>query len=110
MMVVYCPSSSYQTDLPSHIYGLCILSEESITISRNAWCARDRVKAWDDWMLKGQQPPAAPPNCATPHEKVFALGQKLRITGTPTIFFADGTRVPGAIDAKALESKLASIK
>ena len=33
MMVVYCPSSSYQTDLPSHIYGLCILSEESITRS-----------------------------------------------------------------------------
>ena len=87
-----------------------ILSEDSVTKSRNIWCSSDRVKAWDDWMLNGKSAPAAPANCTTPHEKVFALGQKLRVTGTPTVFFSDGTRIPGAVDAKALESKLASIK
>ena len=46
----------------------------------------------------------------TPHEKVFDLGRKLKITGTPTIFFADGARIPGAVDAKTLESKFASLK
>ncbi|HTH44071.1 MAG TPA: DsbC family protein [Oxalicibacterium sp.] len=87
-----------------------ILSPDSITISRNVWCAPDRNKAWDDWMLNGKQPPAAPANCTAPHEQVLALGKRMRVTGTPTIIFTDGSRVPGAIDAKALEAKLATIK
>lgn len=87
-----------------------ILSEESSVKSKNIWCAADRSKAWDDWMLNGKVAAVAPAACATPNEKVFALGQKLRITGTPTIFFTDGTRVPGAIEAKALETKFAALK
>jgi thiol:disulfide interchange protein DsbC len=61
-------------------------------------------------MLKGKAAPDAPANCTAPNDKIFALGQKLKITGTPTIFFTDGTRIPGAVDGKALEAKLASIK
>jgi thiol:disulfide interchange protein DsbC len=87
-----------------------ILSPDSITISRNVWCAADRNKAWDDWMINGKQPPAAPANCTAPHEQVLELGKRMRVTGTPTIIFADGSRIPGAIDAKALEAKLSSIK
>jgi thiol:disulfide interchange protein DsbC len=87
-----------------------ILSEDSAVKSKNIWCTADRAKAWDDWMLNGKTAAAAPANCNTPNEKVLAFGQKLKITGTPTIFFADGTRIPGAIDAKALEAKLTSIK
>lgn len=87
-----------------------ILAEDSSVKSRNIWCSPDRAKAWDEWMLKGKAAPDAPANCTAPNDKIFALGQKLKITGTPTIFFADGTRIPGAVDGKALEAKLASIK
>lgn len=87
-----------------------ILSEDSNVKSKNVWCSADRNKAWDDWMLNGKAAPAAPESCATPNEKIFELGRKLKITGTPTIFFTDGTRIPGAVDVKALEAKLASIK
>lgn len=88
-----------------------ILSEDSIVKSRNVWCSADRNKAWDEWMIKGKAPEPAPASCtSTPHEKVLALGQKLKVTGTPTVFFTDGTRIPGAVDGKALENKLASIK
>jgi thiol:disulfide interchange protein DsbC len=87
-----------------------ILSEDSAVKSRNIWCSADRNKAWDDWMLNGKAAPAAPESCSAPNDKVFALGRKLNITGTPTIFFSDGTRIPGAIDAKGLENKFASIK
>ena len=87
-----------------------ILSEDSITKARDIWCSADRTKAWDNWMLKGKVAPTAAANCVTPHEKVLALGKKLKVTGTPTIFFADGTRIPGAIDAQGLEAKLATIK
>lgn len=87
-----------------------ILSEDSINKSRNIWCSSDRTKALDDWMLRGKLPENAPASCSTPHDQVLALGQKMRVTGTPTVFFTDGTRIPGAIDLKTLESKLASIK
>ncbi|MGV8899594.1 MAG: DsbC family protein [Burkholderiaceae bacterium] len=87
-----------------------ILSEDSITKSRDIWCSADRTKAWDNWMLNGKIASTAAANCVTPHEKILALGKKLKVTGTPTIFFADGTRIPGAIDAQGLEAKLATIK
>ena len=87
-----------------------ILAEDSAVKSKNIWCTADAAKAWDDWMLNGKAAPTAPVNCSTPNEKILALGQKMKITGTPTIFFTDGSRIPGAIDAKALETKLASVK
>jgi thiol:disulfide interchange protein DsbC len=87
-----------------------ILSEDSITKSKNIWCSADRSKAWDEWMLNGKAAATAAASCVTPHEKVLAFGQKLKVTGTPTIFFTDGTRIPGAIDGKALEVKLAATK
>ncbi|RNF27957.1 thiol:disulfide interchange protein [Massilia aurea] len=87
-----------------------ILSQDSFTKSKNIWCAPNRNKAWDDWMISGKVPPAAPNACESPNDKVLALGQKLRITGTPAIFFSDGTRIPGAIDLKALEAKFDSLE
>ena len=87
-----------------------ILAPDSAVKSKNIWCTADRGKAWDDWMLNGKVAPTAPANCTSPNDKIFALGQKMHITGTPTVFFADGTRVPGAIEAKALEARLALVK
>ena len=87
-----------------------ILAEDSSVKSKNIWCSADRNKAWDDWMLDGKAAATAPANCVTPNDKVFELGRKLRVTGTPAIFFADGSRIPGAIDAKGLEAKLATLK
>ncbi len=87
-----------------------ILSEDSSVKSRNVWCSADASKAWEDWMVNGKAPAAAPDSCTTPNEKVLALGKKMNITGTPTVLFADGSRIPGAVDAKALEQKFASIK
>ena len=87
-----------------------ILSEDSNVKSRNVWCSKDRNKAWDDWMLSGKAAPDAAEGCTTPNERVYELGRKLKITGTPTIFFADGTRAAGALDAKALEARLATVK
>jgi thiol:disulfide interchange protein DsbC len=87
-----------------------ILAEDSFVKSKNIWCSADRDKAWDEWMLNGKAAPVAPESCTTPNDKIFELGRKLKVTGTPTIFFTDGTRIPGAIDAKGLEGKFASLK
>ncbi len=87
-----------------------ILSPDSAVKSKNIWCAADRNKAWDDWMLTAKVPSTAPAACNAPNDQVLALGQKLRVNGTPAIFFADGSRIPGAVDAAALEAKFATIK
>lgn len=87
-----------------------ILSDDSTVKSKNIWCSADKNKAWDEWMLNGKAAPAAATNCATPHEKILALGRKLRVNGTPAIFFADGSRIPGAVDSAGLEEKFASLQ
>ncbi|WP_420223797.1 DsbC family protein [Pigmentiphaga litoralis] len=85
-----------------------ILAPDSTTKSRAVWCSADRAKTWDDWMLNGKTPTGAG-TCDTPIEKVVALGKKLQITGTPTIFFGDNTRVGGAMPADQLKAKLDSM-
>ncbi len=87
-----------------------ILADDSIAKSRDIWCSTDRSKAWDEWMMNGKVAPAAPASCTTPHEKVLALGRKLHVTGTPTVIFTDGSRLPGMVDVKAMEEKFASLK
>ncbi len=98
-------------DITVYSFIYPVLGEDSNKKSRNLWCAADRAKAWDDWMVDGKTPPQAPESCSSAAvDKVVELGRKLRVTGTPTIIFADGSRIPGAVDAKTLESKLASVK
>ena len=38
------------------------------------------------------------------------FGKKYKITGTPTLIFADGSRVPGAINSQQIEKYLADAK
>jgi thiol:disulfide interchange protein DsbC len=99
-------------DITVYTFMYPILSDDSRTKVKNVWCSADKAKTWDDWMLNGKTPAAAAESCnaTASTDKVVELGRKLKVTGTPTIFFTDGSRVPGAIDSKALESRLASIK
>ncbi len=93
-----------------YTYMLNILSEESAVKSRNVWCAPDRNKAWDEWMLNGKNPATVDAKCANPNDEVAALARKIRVNATPAIFFADGSRISGAVDTKAMEAKFKTIK
>jgi thiol:disulfide interchange protein DsbC len=93
-----------------YTYMLNILSEESAVKSRNVWCAPDRNKAWDDWMLSGKVPAMTDAKCSNPNDEVLALSRKLRVNATPAIFFADGSRIAGAVDTKSMEAKFKTIK
>jgi thiol:disulfide interchange protein DsbC len=86
-----------------------ILSPDSTEKSKHIWCAKDKAKAWQDWMVREQLPAAA--NCdSAAITRNVELGRKHKITGTPTLIFADGSRVPGAISAPQIEKFLADIK
>lgn len=116
------PNCSYCRKLAKELQGVNdvtiytflypILSPDSSEKAKNLWCASDRVKAWNDLMIDSKSPASG--NCEHPTSKVVALGQKLNIRGTPTMFFADGSRVPGympvAMLEKALDKGSANIK
>ena len=83
-----------------------ILSPDSLEESNQIWCAPDRVRAWNEWMIEGKAPSGRSDCDTTAVRKTIETGRKLAINGTPTIFFADGERVPGAMPLAKIEQKL----
>jgi len=86
-----------------------ILSADSNEKSKHIWCAKDKAKVWQDWMVREQLPALANCDIAALTRNV-ELGHKYKITGTPTLVFADGSRVPGAIAAAEVEKHLTTAK
>ncbi len=87
-----------------------VLTPDSTVKSKAIWCASDRARSWENWMVNHQAPTGAG-NCDTSAlDKNLALGRGLNVTGTPTIILADGTRLPGAVSADQLNGALAGIK
>jgi thiol:disulfide interchange protein DsbC len=88
-----------------------ILGADSGEKSKAIWCAKEPAKAWLDWMVRDQPIPAAPTGCdGAALVRNVELGRAHKITGTPTLVFVDGNRVPGAIDAKQVEKLLTDAK
>jgi thiol:disulfide interchange protein DsbC len=93
-------------DVTLHVFLYPILSPESATQSKAVWCSPDRGKAWIDLMVNGVAPKAEG-TCENPVEKNVALGQRYRITGTPTLIFENGQRIPGAVPLEKINDLLA---
>jgi len=75
--------------------------------ARAIWCSPNRLKAWDDYMLRGTAP-TAKADCANPVTDLMEFGRKKGINGTPTLVFSDGSRDPGALNASQLEAQFAT--
>ena len=89
-----------------HLFLIPILGQDSVDKSRQIWCSMNKGKTWDDWMLRDVTPKGAP-SCNTDALTAnLDFAKKYRITGTPTLVFADGMRVPGAINAQQIEQAL----
>ena len=87
------------------LYPIVQLHPDAAAKSKSIWCASNRVKAWDDWIMRNQLPKNAV-NCDVPLEKVGDLAKSLDITSTPTLIFADGKRMLGAQPYKEIERAL----
>ena len=73
--------------------------------SKQIWCSADPVKAWDDYFVTGKVPDNKG-DCKNPVAATQALGQKLRISATPTMILADGSVLPGALPLARLEAEM----
>ncbi len=93
-----------------YTFLLPILSEDSLKKSKQIWCSADRAKAWNDWMVEGRAPTGKEDCDTSALLKNQEFGRRLNINGTPTIFFTDGERIPGAIPLAKIEQKLGQLK
>jgi len=93
-------------DVTVYTFLYPVLGDDSYDKSVAIWCAPDKSKAWTDWMNYGKAPPAKAAKCDTAGlEKSAQLGRRLRINGTPAIFFASGERIGGYIPAPEIEKR-----
>ncbi|MEP7242662.1 MAG: DsbC family protein [Gammaproteobacteria bacterium] len=73
--------------------------------ANSLWCSSDRAAAWSSWMLQQTEPKEA--TCeGSPVSALAALGDKLHINSTPTVFLANGQRSSGAVPRADLEKLL----
>jgi thiol:disulfide interchange protein DsbC len=71
------------------------------------WCAEERNHAWHQWMLRGDASAQRPnARCENPVARNLSLARALRVAGTPTMFWADGSRTDGYIDRSVIQSRL----
>jgi thiol:disulfide interchange protein DsbC len=97
------------SDVTVYMFLYPILSPDSTDKSKSIWCAKDKGKVWQDLMVRDQPVPKA--SCdTTALDRNIDFGKKHKVTGTPTLFFADGSRVPGAVNAQQVEKFLADAK
>lgn len=97
-------------DVTIYTFVYPILGPESETMSKAIWCAPDRAKVWNELMLSNTKPSGKTDCDTSAIDKVVELGQKLRVSATPTIFLANGERIPGAVSAEQLEQQIAAAR
>ena len=88
------------------LYPLTSLHPNAEKVSNQIWCAKNPAEAWTNYMLNRKLPTNSK-SCSSPIQKNIALGQKLNIDGTPTLFLQDGQRISGVpSDAKQIEDRI----
>ncbi|MEI7784823.1 MAG: DsbC family protein [Betaproteobacteria bacterium] len=95
------------SDITIYLFLMPILGPDSTEQARNVWCSKDKARAWSDLMTADKSVPPSSPGCDTGAlTRNVEFGRKMRITGTPTLVFASGNRVPGAISSAQVEKLL----
>ena len=93
-------------DVTMYVFVVPILGQNSQERAKQIWCAKDRVQVWTDWM-QNNVTPTGDGDCDTKAlDENVAFIREHRISGTPTMVFADGARVAGAIGKERIEERL----
>lgn len=77
------------------LFPIDALHPEARAVAESIWCAKDKRKAWDDFMLREIKPASA--RCANPVEMNIQIAKKMGINGTPTLINAKGAIKAGAL-------------
>jgi len=93
------------TNITIYIFVFPILpgSEEK---AKAIWCSSNRLKTWEDQMLRDVEPQSENTCDTTALMKITMHAKKLRISVTPTLIFEDGVIKPGTLTLDLLEEHL----
>ncbi|SPL72560.1 DsbC family protein [Acinetobacter stercoris] len=91
------------------LYPITSLHPNAAKISEQIWCSKDQYAAWENYVLNKKMPAKAV-QCKTPIQEVQKLATTLEISGTPTFFLKDGSRVSGARSSEEIETLLKNTK
>ncbi len=80
-------------DITVYVFMYPVIRPDFADHSKAVWCSPDKAKAWLDLAMNHRRPAAAP-SCETPIEKNLQLGRSLGVSGTPTLYAANGERIP----------------
>ena len=87
------------------LYPLASLHPHARAKAIAVWCSENRIAAWRQVMIDGAVPD--PRECEHPIDRNVSLGERLGISGTPTLIAADGRVLPGAVGSNQIEAWLA---
>lgn len=90
-------------------YPIKELHPNAEQIAKQIWCAPDRAVAWENYMLKKQQSNKNTECNTDVLTENIKLGKQLKITGTPTLFLADGQRITGMRSSEEIEALLKTV-
>ena len=75
--------------------------------AESIWCSPDRLKAWENQMLRGAEPHREITCDTSALGKISMHAKKLGISVTPTLIFEDGIIKPGTLTLDLIEAHLA---
>ena len=68
------------------------------------WCAEDRELAMHNYKSKRYLPDS--PDCINPVSEQLAISKQLGVNGTPSIFFENGTNLPGYLPPNDIVNRI----
>jgi thiol:disulfide interchange protein DsbC len=83
------------------------MHQQARSTSIAVWCSADRENAWQDYMSGTKAP--EPKTCDNPIDRNIALGNDIKVGGTPTLFSGDGRMLAGAPDVKVISAFLDTV-
>jgi len=87
------------------LFPLAQLHPDATDKAQAIWCAADRDDAWQTFQRTGTVP-ARGAGCSAPLEQLADLARRYKVIATPTLVFADGRVVPGALPRARVEAAL----
>lgn len=81
------------------------LHPDARNVSKKIWCAKDKAKAWREYLISSIEP-NSDGLCENPVDRNVALAKTLGFDGTPMTILEDGSVVAGAVSFGELDYKL----
>ena len=84
------------------------LHPDALRKAQLIWCAKDRVKAWEDMLVRQKEPQGSNTNCDTPIKALAEFAANNFINGTPGVIFPSGKMLLGNQPHEIIEENLSA--